>query len=319
MLAKNSALVSPPTLTLIQNTYLAQLQFRLTKTRPDTLSASLFKTFHKSLALSNLHPSTFDYHIRNSLHQLHIDPLVYPLPHISLTWPPCCIKVKNVPTGTYYALLLAPFSEWNFSTKPPCTSPTLIARRFLTFTLPVTTSSTVMFSNLHNTCALTLTNYPYSVFEPKPTPISHLTFTLPMTTHTPPMTNPIVSLAFPSRSWVTNSTPFYTVPTLPPSLILPSSALSALSLDMTSAPGPHTPHSNKLLFSLGLAFPNSSANTTKHGLTLPPLHAHNSSTHSNLTFSNFNPLPIPGPYHPSPPPLSAPLLMIHSARCVKTL
>ena len=83
MLAKNSALVSPPTLTLIQNTHLAQLQFRLTNTRTDTLSASLFKTFHKSLALSNLHPSTFDYHIRNLLHQLHIDPLVDPLPHMA--------------------------------------------------------------------------------------------------------------------------------------------------------------------------------------------------------------------------------------------
>jgi len=35
-----------------------------------------------SLALSNLHPSALDYDIRNSLHQLHIDPLVDPLPHM---------------------------------------------------------------------------------------------------------------------------------------------------------------------------------------------------------------------------------------------
>jgi len=35
-----------------------------------------------SLALSNLRPSTLDYHIRNSLHQLHIDPLVDPLPQM---------------------------------------------------------------------------------------------------------------------------------------------------------------------------------------------------------------------------------------------
>jgi len=114
-----------------------------------------------------------------------------------------------------------------------------------------------------------------------------------------------------------NSTPSYTVPTLPPSLTLPSSALPALFVDMTSAPGPHTPHSNKLLFSLGPAPLNSSANTTKHGLTLPPLHAHNSSTHSNLTFPNTNPQPLPGPYRPSSPSLPAPPLMIHSARCVK--
>jgi len=35
-----------PPLTLIQYTHLAQLHFRLTKTRPDTLPATLFKTFN---------------------------------------------------------------------------------------------------------------------------------------------------------------------------------------------------------------------------------------------------------------------------------
>jgi len=34
----------------------------------------LFKTSKKSVALSNLNPLTLDYHILNSLHQLHIDP-----------------------------------------------------------------------------------------------------------------------------------------------------------------------------------------------------------------------------------------------------
>jgi len=195
--------------------------------------------------------------------------------------------------------------------------PTLILGRHPTFTLPVTTSSAMIFSNLHNTFAPTLNNYPYSAFEPKPPPTSHPTSTLSMTTHTSPTTSAIAPLASPSRFWVTNSTPSYTVPTLPPSLTLPSSALPALFVDMTSAPGAHTPHSNKLLFSLGPAPLNSSANTTKHGLTLPPLHAHNSSTQSNLTFPNTNPQPLPGPYCPSPPPLPAPPLMIHSVRCVK--
>jgi len=37
----------------------------------------------------------------------------------------------------------------------------------------------------------------------------------------------------------------------------------------------------------------------------------------NLTFSNTNPQPLPGSYRPSPPPLPAPSLMIHSVRCVK--
>ena len=69
-----------PPLNLIQYTHLAQFHFRLTKTHSDTLLATLFKTFNKPLALNNLHPSTLDYHIRNSLHQLHIDPLVDPLP-----------------------------------------------------------------------------------------------------------------------------------------------------------------------------------------------------------------------------------------------
>ena len=62
-----------------------------------------------------------------------------------------------------------------------------------------------------------------------------------MTTHSPLMTNTIAPLASPSRSWVINSTPSYTVPTLPSSLTLPSSALPALFADLTSALGPHTP------------------------------------------------------------------------------
>jgi len=85
---------------------------------------------------------------------------------------------------------------------------------------------------------------------------------------------------------------------------------------MTSAPGPRTSHSNKLLFYMGPAPRNSSENTTKHGLTPPPTHAHNSSTHSNLTFSNTNPQPLSGPQTLSPPPLPVPSLMIHSVRCV---
>ena len=76
-----------PPLNLIQYTRLAQLHFCLTKTKPDTLHATVFKTFNESLALSNPHSSTLDYHIRNSLHQLHIDPLVDPLPHM-VTLPP---------------------------------------------------------------------------------------------------------------------------------------------------------------------------------------------------------------------------------------
>ena len=52
-----------PPLNLIQYTHLAQFHFRLTKAHSDTLPATLFKTFNKSLALNNLHPSTLDYRI----------------------------------------------------------------------------------------------------------------------------------------------------------------------------------------------------------------------------------------------------------------
>ena len=73
-----------PPLTLIQYTHLApQIHFRLTKTWLDTLPAILFKTFNKSLPITNLQPSILDYHIRNSLHQLHIDPIIDSPPHMA--------------------------------------------------------------------------------------------------------------------------------------------------------------------------------------------------------------------------------------------
>ena len=71
-----------PPLNLIQYTHLSQFHFLLTEVHSDTLPATLFKTFNKTPALNNLHLSTLDYRIRNSLQQLHIDPLVDPLPHM---------------------------------------------------------------------------------------------------------------------------------------------------------------------------------------------------------------------------------------------
>ena len=59
---------------------------------------------------------------------------------------------------------------------------------------------------------------------------------MPMTTHTPPTTSTIAPLASPSRSWVINSAPSYTVPTLPPSPTLPSSALPVLFVEGTRRP-----------------------------------------------------------------------------------
>jgi len=260
------------------------------------------RPLNKPLALNrdNLHPSTLDYHILNSLHQLHIDPFVDPFPHMITLSHKCRERAYcNILRTTISTLW-----RMDLLNQAPLHLPHTSCR-LTTFTLPVMTSSTVIFSNLHNTFAPTSTNYPYSAFEPKPPPTSHPTSTLPMTTHTPSTNSAIAPLASLSRSWVLNPTPSYTVPTLSPSPTLSSSALPALFVDMISAPGPHTPHSNKLQFSLGPVPLNSSAKTTKHGLTLPPLHAHNLSTHFNLIFltptlslSRARTVPLLLPYQP---------------------
>ena len=58
----------------------------------------------------------------------------------------------------------------------------------------------------------------------------------------------------------------------------------------------------------GVQFNSTSSNTNPQPLSF---------THFNPTSSNTNPQPLPGPYRRSSPPLPAPPLMIHSARCVK--
>ena len=182
--------------------------------KPDPIT--LFKTFNKPLALNKLNPSTLDYHIRNSLHQLHIDPLSDPLPHM-ITLPQkyrerAYRNILRTTISTIGRMELLHLAR---------TCPTMIVERLPTFTLPETTSTAVIFSNLHKTFAPTLTNYPYSAFAPKLPPTSHPTSTYRTTTHTPSATNAIAPLAFPSRSWVMKPTPYYTVPTLSTSPILP--------------------------------------------------------------------------------------------------
>jgi len=69
-----------PPLQLTKYVHLAQLHFRLSITRPDTLPALLFQTLNSSLPLSNLHTSTLDYHILYETHafkiHLQTDPLL---------------------------------------------------------------------------------------------------------------------------------------------------------------------------------------------------------------------------------------------------
>jgi len=63
--------------------HLAQLHFRLTITRPDTLPALLFNKLNSSLPLSNLHTSTLDYHIRCATNAFNIHLQTDPLPDMT--------------------------------------------------------------------------------------------------------------------------------------------------------------------------------------------------------------------------------------------
>jgi len=72
-----------PPLQLTRYVHLAQLNFRLTITRPDTLPALLFKKLNSSLPLPNLHTSTLDYHIRYATHAFKVDLQTDPLPDMS--------------------------------------------------------------------------------------------------------------------------------------------------------------------------------------------------------------------------------------------
>ena len=72
-----------PPLRLTRYVDLAQLHFRLTITRPDTLHALLFHRLNSSLPLHNLHTSTLDYHIRYPTHAFKVDLQTEPLPDLS--------------------------------------------------------------------------------------------------------------------------------------------------------------------------------------------------------------------------------------------
>ena len=62
-----------PPLQLTRYVHLAQLHFRLTITRPDTLPALLFKKLNSSLPLPNLHTSILYYHVRYATHAFKVD------------------------------------------------------------------------------------------------------------------------------------------------------------------------------------------------------------------------------------------------------
>jgi len=70
-------------LQLTQYVHLAQLHFRLTITRADTLPALLFKKLNTPFPLTNLHTTTLDYHIRYATHAFKIDLPTDPLPHMA--------------------------------------------------------------------------------------------------------------------------------------------------------------------------------------------------------------------------------------------
>jgi len=72
-----------PPLQLTKYVHLAQLHFKLTITRPDTLLALLFNKLNSSLPLYILHTSTLDYHIRYATHAFDIDLQTDPFPDMT--------------------------------------------------------------------------------------------------------------------------------------------------------------------------------------------------------------------------------------------
>jgi len=290
----------------MQYTHLAQLRFRLTKSRPDTLHATLFKTFNKSLALSNLHPSTLDYHIWNSLHQLRIDPLVDPLSHmatlphksrerayrnilrttISTLWrmellnhAPLHLPHTNCRKASY-AIHIARDDLQRCDLFKPVQYLRTHLDQLPLLRLRIQATSYIP-SHLHRDLANDHTFTPYDQrYYPSCLPIKIVGNEL------------LTLLHCPHSSPLSHST-----------ILSRTCALRRYDLCSWSL---HTPLQQTAIL-LGSSPLNSSANTTKHGLTLPPLHAHNSSTHSNLTFTNTNPQPIPGPYRPHLLPCQPPL------------
>jgi len=72
-----------PPLQLTRYVHLAQIHFRFTITRHDTLPALLCAKLNSSLPLPNLHTSTLDYHTRYATHAFKIDSQTDPLPDLT--------------------------------------------------------------------------------------------------------------------------------------------------------------------------------------------------------------------------------------------
>ena len=72
-----------PPLQLTRYVHLAQLHFRLTITRPNTLLALLFKKLNSSLPLPDLHTSTLEYHIQYATHVFKVDLQTDPIPDMT--------------------------------------------------------------------------------------------------------------------------------------------------------------------------------------------------------------------------------------------
>ena len=104
---------------------------------------------------------------------------------------------------------------------------------------------------------------------------------------------------------------------LPPSANPPFTASPAPSADIIFAPGPPTQQSKKLVSYLDQFLLHSFANTMKYGPIPPRLHAHNSSTQFNPTFSSTKPQPLLHPYPPPRIPMTASPPMIPSAKYAK--
>jgi len=94
-----------PPLQLTRYLHLAQLHFRLTITRPETLPALLFKKLNSSLPLPNLHTSTLDYHIRYATYAFKVDLQTDPCPDMTSQTPKNCERAfRNIMRKTISTL-----------------------------------------------------------------------------------------------------------------------------------------------------------------------------------------------------------------------
>ena len=241
---------------------------------------------------------TINYHIQNSLHQLHIDPLVDPLPHM-ITLPHKCREsaYRNILRTTistlwrmellHLAPLHLPHNDCRKTSYIHIAHDDLHRRdlfkpsRYLRShrdQIPLlrlrTQATSYIPSHLHLS-----NNHTYTPYDQR-----HCPSCVPIQIAG---NEPHTLLHCPHSSHLSH-----------PAILSLTRALRRFDLCSWSS---HTPLQQTAVL-LGSRPPK-----LLPKLTLPPLYALNSSTHFNPTFPSTYPQALPGPYRPSFPPLQPPL------------